>query len=237
MATEIDIYLLPGLDGTGKLFSPLLEALPKYFTVHVISYPVDEVLSYAELASLVREKLPRDRPFILLAESFSGPIAIEIASSHPSHLAAVVLSGTFVSYSVNPLLKFTSSLLGAYLFKLNPPHFIIRHFLLGPNRSKDLLETVISAIKEVSPKVLAGRLNSVFKVDARKALVVCRVPMLYMSASEDKLVGKGSIEEIESLRPEVKTVAIKAPHLLLQTEPVKAVEVISEFLQDSLLEE
>jgi len=41
------------MDGTGQLFEPLLEALPQPWSAHVVSYPVDKPLGYAELLPLV----------------------------------------------------------------------------------------------------------------------------------------------------------------------------------------
>ena len=72
------LVLLPGLDGTGLLFEPLLRALPKEIEATVIRYPGDQRLSYDELLEFLRDQLPRDTPFILLGESFSGPLAIRL---------------------------------------------------------------------------------------------------------------------------------------------------------------
>src|SRR5688500_10831267 len=101
--------MLPGLDGTGKLFQPLISALPKYLEPVVISYPQVVSLDYAALAELVRKQLPDDR-FVLLAESFSGPIALAASALKPEHLVAIVLCTTFVS-SPTPLPRWLSSLI------------------------------------------------------------------------------------------------------------------------------
>ena len=61
----------------------------------VIPFPTDEPLGYAELETLVRQALPADRRFVLLAESFSGPLAIRIGADPPRGLAGVILCGTF----------------------------------------------------------------------------------------------------------------------------------------------
>ena len=41
------------MDGTGRLFGPLLGALPDWLPARVVSYPLDEALGYAELLPLV----------------------------------------------------------------------------------------------------------------------------------------------------------------------------------------
>ncbi|WP_457676365.1 hypothetical protein [Thiolapillus sp.] len=38
------LVLLPGMDGSGLLFEPLLKAIPKGIAVRVISYPGNERL-------------------------------------------------------------------------------------------------------------------------------------------------------------------------------------------------
>jgi hypothetical protein len=89
------LVLLPGMDGTGRLFTGFRALLDPRFKVTVVSYPSDQPLGYSELEILVRSSLTENRPFVLLAESFSGPLAIPIAASLPSGLAGLVLCFTF----------------------------------------------------------------------------------------------------------------------------------------------
>ncbi len=94
------LVLLPGMDGTGVLFAPLLGELDPRISPWVVPYPADEPLSYDELLPLVRRALPSGEPFFLLAESFSGPLAIKLASEAPGNVRALVLVSTFIK---NPL--------------------------------------------------------------------------------------------------------------------------------------
>src|SRR4029453_9407851 len=93
------LVLLPGLDGTGELFAEFVAALRGH-EVHIVDYPRDRAMSYAALEELVRERLPREQDYFLLAESFSGPIGISIAASSPPHLKGLILCGSFAA---NPL--------------------------------------------------------------------------------------------------------------------------------------
>jgi pimeloyl-[acyl-carrier protein] methyl ester esterase len=70
------IVLLPGMDGTGALFEPLLGVIPACFSTQIVQYPPDRPLSYEQLLPLVREQVPVDRRLVLVAESFSGPLAL-----------------------------------------------------------------------------------------------------------------------------------------------------------------
>src|SRR5450631_2350467 len=89
------LVLLPGLDGTGSLFAPLIQELPEWMEPRVVVYPRDRCLGYADLDVLVNAALPVDRPYVLLGESFSGPIAIRVAAAQPAGLIGVILVCSF----------------------------------------------------------------------------------------------------------------------------------------------
>ena len=84
------LVLLPGLDGTGEQFAPLLRELPSTIAPVTVRYPVDRALGYEELLPLALEQLPADCPFVLVGESFSGPLAIRLAAQRPPGLRALV---------------------------------------------------------------------------------------------------------------------------------------------------
>ena len=85
------LILLPGLDGTGKRFADFIRVLMPGIDTQIVSYPTDLPLGYAELERRVCDELPGDRSFVLLGESFSGPIAIRIAVAPPPGLKGVIL--------------------------------------------------------------------------------------------------------------------------------------------------
>lgn len=57
--TPCVLVLLPGMDGTGELFAPLIEALRPDVTAVVVRYP-DLPLDYAAHTAFALERLPRD---------------------------------------------------------------------------------------------------------------------------------------------------------------------------------
>src|SRR4051794_30021183 len=152
------LVLLPGLDGTGLLFEPLLRVLPSHFAPLVISYPANEPLSYAQLLPLVRASLPVDEDYILLAESFSGPIAVELAASDPPRLKALILCATFLSNPACLSDKF-STLVRPIAFTLEFPEFVVRRYLLGRDAPAYLVEDFRRVSRSVSPEVLAFRMR------------------------------------------------------------------------------
>src|SRR5262245_11899688 len=94
------LLLLPGADGTGILFAPLLSALPPALQPLVVRYPPDQPLGYADLLPLVEEAVPASGDFLVLGESFSGPLALLLAARRPPGLRGVILCASFAR---NPL--------------------------------------------------------------------------------------------------------------------------------------
>jgi pimeloyl-[acyl-carrier protein] methyl ester esterase len=94
------LILLPGMDGTGELFTDLLEALPDEFETEAVRYPTDGCLSYAQRMPLVKSATTISKPFVLVAESFSTRLAIQYAATHPTNLKGLVICAGFVTSPV-----------------------------------------------------------------------------------------------------------------------------------------
>src|SRR5262245_21650925 len=124
----VALVLLPGMDGTGSLFSDFRSMLGTQSVV--IAYPPDRPLDYAQLQELVRSSLPAERPFVLLAESFSGPTAISLAANPPPQLTAVVLVCTFARLPLGALPSWLKRI-GASIPWWRIPVSIVSRFLLG----------------------------------------------------------------------------------------------------------
>src|SRR5262245_40814685 len=87
--------VLTGLDGGGELLGDFLAAMAPRFQAQALSYPRDPTLGYDELVEWVWPRLPVDEDFVLIGESFSGPIAIRLAARRPPRLAGLVLCASF----------------------------------------------------------------------------------------------------------------------------------------------
>src|SRR2546421_9918195 len=125
---EPTLVLLPGLDGTGDLFAPLLAALRPDVPTAVVRYP-DEPLDSAACEVIARAALPQNRPYVVLGESFSGPIAVAIAARAPPGLLGCILCASFVT-SPRAILRVIKPLLHVF-----PPQWIpeavAAHFFIG----------------------------------------------------------------------------------------------------------
>jgi pimeloyl-ACP methyl ester carboxylesterase len=219
--------LLPGLDGTGDLFRPLLEVIPPGLSTRVVAYPVDRALSYSDLLRVVEAQLEDEADVVLVAESFSGPLAIRYAAAHPERVRAVVLCASFVRSPVPRWLRVFCTPLA---FRFPPPAAALRWFMVGRGASASLVASVRAAIARVSPRVLVGRVREVINVDCVAALRECRAPVLYLAAMGDALVGRSAVATILAARRDVQVRRVEGPHLLLQREPRRAWREVEGFL-------
>ena len=220
------LVLLPGLDGTGELFAVFVAALRGH-EARIIDYPRDRALSYAALEDFVRERLPRDRDYFLLAESFSGPIGIAIAASSPPHLKGLILCGSFAS---NPLpdLAPLSTLFG-YLPAVRVPATWTAPWLYEGRETPELRRAHADAMAKVSREAIHARVSAVLAVDHRPMLARIKVPMLYLRATADRLIPEAAGRAIVESCPGTEWVEIDAPHFLLQTEPEASARAVEKF--------
>ncbi|MBI4238526.1 MAG: alpha/beta hydrolase [Deltaproteobacteria bacterium] len=225
------IVLLPGMDGTGVMFAPLVAALGPAVRVQVVSYPTTVPLDYAVLEVLVRAALPTDGPYILLGESFSGPIAVALAATAPPQLRGVILCCTFVR-NPRPLCAFLRALIKIVPFA-HVPRCILVHLLLGKYVTPALWAMLAQALEAVSPAVLRARLQAVRSVDVALQLKAIKVPVLLLRALHDRVVPRAASRLISLWCPHAKCVALDGPHLLLQVAPVVAARVVLEFVRDA----
>jgi pimeloyl-ACP methyl ester carboxylesterase len=226
------LVLLPGLDGTGKLFVDFVAALPDSCATTIVAYPSDRFLSYADLRAFVRAAVPQSERFVLVAESFSTPLAVWYAATNPPNLVAVVICAGFVGSPVHDWSGIVKALARPWLFSIKPPRPILEYFLLGQNAAPSLLQKLREALHGVSPHVLSGRLREVLDCDARENLRRTTVPLLYLEASNDRLLSASCKEEFSHIRPDVLFKSVSAPHLLLQREPQKAASIVMEFVDN-----
>jgi pimeloyl-ACP methyl ester carboxylesterase len=219
------------MDGTGQLFNDFVEALPNALEAVTVRYPTERCLSYSELENFVRAVCPTSGPFMLLAESFSTPLAIQYAAANPENLVGLVLCAGFATSPVRGWRQLLGRLLVPLLFRIPLPNLAAKLWLVGPDASPSLLAAVRSAVSSAQSKVLAARLRAVLGCDVRAELGQVVVPVLYIQASQDRLVKASCLEELRRIKPQIAVAVLDGPHLLLQREPRQAAEVVAGFAQ------
>ncbi len=221
------LILLPGMDGTGEHFAPLLHELGERLPFVVVRYP-DTPLDYAEYERIARAALPTGRPFVLLGESFSGPIALSIAAAAPRGLAGYVLCASFASCP-RLVLRLVRPFLGMLPLR-HTPTALTAHFLLGRFATPELRRANAAALRRVSPGTLSARLKAVADVDVSGKLREITVPGLYLRGTEDRLVPHAVCHHLLRHGSRLQVTDIEGPHFLLQVNPRAAARAISDFV-------
>jgi pimeloyl-[acyl-carrier protein] methyl ester esterase len=227
----LKILLLPGMDGTGDLFEWFIKALPEGFEALPVRYPRDRPLSYSELMRLVEEASPRES-FVLLAESFSTPLAIQYAATHPNRLKGLVLCAAFASSPISGLRKSVAKLFAPIMFQRNMPELAIRRWLVGADAPSSLIESVRAAIASVQASVLMRRMHGILACDVRADLQRLSMPVLYLQAAQDRVVHPSALVEILQTKPEIRVARLEGPHLLLQRNPHESAKIVAAFMRE-----
>jgi len=221
------LVLLPGLDGTGLMFEPFVRVLDG-FEPQVVRYPA-ALTSYPDCVAFARTQLPVGRPFLLLGESFSGPVAIALAAERPPGLAGLVLCSTFAR-NPRPALAWTVPILRA-LPPTRLPLPLLRRLILGRWVSGPLINLVRTMLPQVPMATLKARLLAVMAVDHTALLGQIQVPILALCASDDRLVPRSATDWIRAHWPNLDIVTFQGPHWLLQTRPEACAQALQAFAE------
>ncbi len=219
------------MDGTGRLFGPLVAALPRVVHAVPVTYPGDHSFGYRELLPLVGAH-SAGRAYVVLGESFSGPLALLHAATRPQNLQAVVLVASFAKNPTPRGLTPLLSALGAMPFRITAPKAIVRFLLTGFDAPTELVRDAADVMRRSAPGALAHRLRAVFDVDVRDQLSEVDVPVLYLLGTRDRLVGRRGLRCLRESLPNMQVMELDAPHLLLQRRPAEAAGAIVTFLRE-----
>ncbi len=219
------VIILPGLDGTGALVDAFCAAMPKPFEPVVLRYPV-ALTKYAELLAWVQAQLPVG-DFAIIAESFSGPLTIQLAADSGHQPKAVVFVAAFAK-SPRPIPRI-ALWLGRWLPVTSPSlAWLSQPLTMGRWANRAFLDQFSRALNGVPRRTLLQRLAAVRAVDVVGDLNRVSVPTLYLQALHDRLVPSSAAAPFRNVQ------AIDGPHFLLQANPTDAAAVIGQFLQDAL---
>lgn len=173
-------------------------------------------------------RLPANEPFVLIAESFSGPIALQAAAQRQTPEAVVLCA----SLAQSPLPRSLIGILrycGIAFGVKRPPRWLVRRYLLC-GADEEVVALFYRAIGEVSPRVLAGRFSVLLEFDEHFAPPTLKCPLLYLQAGKDRLVTARNFEILQRRYPEAHLETLESPHLILQVQPQASIRAISQFL-------
>lgn len=220
------LFLLPGLDGGASLARPFLDCLPPALAPAAIELPPDVRLAGSYLLGWVGERLPRDRPFFLLGQSFTASLAVALAHRHPVRGLILVTPTLFrrPRWGLAQALRFTPK----RLLRFRPPSFVFRWLLLGRDAPAELFATFDASVRAVSAAVLADRLRDLGELFALGSPPEPPCPILCLHAEQDRLL-TGPVPT--NATGSTRHVALAGPHLLLPRRPAAVAAEVVAFLE------
>lgn len=218
------LLLLPGMDGTGILFEPLLSELGGMDVVSVV-LPDHIPQDYESLAAYMALNLP-DEDFIIVAESFSGGIAAALSQQDIPQLKGIIFVASFLSAPKKRLARLASWLPIGFLAGLPFSGLVYRMFFLGRDAGREEISLFRRAVKAVPDPALKSRLRVI--AECRYDGFISSVPAVYIAASDDMLVSPGAVDNFKAAYPSVEVTEIKGPHFILQAQPEAGAAAIIE---------
>ncbi|WP_223789108.1 alpha/beta fold hydrolase [Marinicella meishanensis] len=218
------LVLIPGMDGTGELFGPLLAALPDQDCL-VLPLPATGPQDYATLVQKIHAELPTE-PCVLMGESFAGPIAAQLSAL--PQVQAVIFVATFLSAPSRLLLSLARWLPISGMMRMPGANGVLRVLMLGREASGPFLKQFKTVVEQVDDQTLKNRMVAMQKLDPKLARV--NKPAIYLQPAHDRLVPKSKAIAFKQHFPAIQIQAIAGPHFILQSKPNQAAALIEDFL-------
>lgn len=185
-ANRLPWLLLPGLDGSAELFDEFVQCRPRA-EVHLVRYPLDSTWQLDDYVAHAETAARAIGPCMVLAESFSGPIALRLARRCES-VAAIVWVASFLRCP-NPLLRSVPlDVVGARVQRWITSTPLVRLMCLDFDVTPTCVRTVQQVVRALPIEVLRSRLRLLRDLDPNGALDGLDKPWFALTASRDRLV-------------------------------------------------
>ena len=228
---EYKIVLLPGLDGTGRLFLPLLSCVDDPSSLLVVRYQ-DLPADLDQLTEQAEAMIPEGQAVILIAESFSSLVALRLLERGKLQIAGILFFAGFARAPC-PLLLNLARFVPATLIKIfstNP--LLVRLFFLTNKMPLSVFDLYLDVVRGLPSEVLKDRIRL---LHGAKNLPSIRtdIPFGQLRIRGDLLVSKRSTTDLRTLNPALFIWEVDGTHFFLQTNPEKSLQIIREFCQSA----
>lgn len=226
MSNAPRLVLLPGLNGDGGLFAPLLAELPAWLQVVVLPLPETGAQNHAGLAAALRPQLERlEGPLVLLGESFSGALAHRLCRELNQPPRGLILASSFLQ---RPRRLLPSGALMASLRGLLQRRWLIARFCADQHAAPALLDLISQQIRRLPGPLLVARLDALRRMQPQQAVVA--LPTLQLAARQDRLVSPAASRAVARHCSALQRMEINGPHFLLQCRPRDCAQAIEGFI-------
>ncbi len=230
------IFILPGLDGTGKLFDGVKNELERGGRkILIASYPSvmwekPDYINY--LTQFIKSNTEPGEQFALLAESFSGLFVPTLYKSFKSQISHLIFSASFVKNPV--LLPSALKVINKALKISKLPTMATQLAMLGANPTPELVTLYNSIMKDLNDDVLKSRIDLCLGIDNKdiiyNSFTNIETPILYLQSRFDTVILPYCLKDLEKINPHTQSKVFNTAHMVLQSSPVLASETINNFL-------
>jgi pimeloyl-ACP methyl ester carboxylesterase len=210
------------MDGTGKLFDPLINLLPETIDREVIPLSSLNEGDAKSQADEIAELLGEGR-YVIFAESYSGAIAYQLCQNSTLNIKHVIFAASFLSRP-SYISKF-GYLAPVSIIRFNlVPKFLLSWLFFGSPNRIELVKLFLVSLQLVSNKTLKSRLRNIASLSEPTNII--KIPCTYIQANKDLLVSKKAVASFQKLCVNLRIEQIKGGHFIAQSNPQKCVEVI-----------
>ncbi|MDO3388228.1 alpha/beta hydrolase [Gilvimarinus sp. SDUM040013] len=221
------LVLLPGMDGTGDLFAPLLAELPQKYCTEVVSLNSLSAESYDGQVRLLVEKLWNNEPKVLVAESYSGPLALQLCQQLPNCVTAVIFIASFTG-PPSPYSKHSHKIpLG--LMSSGPVSRVVLNYLgFDRKATQDQLSRVFQSVEKTGMPKMRQRLRNISRLTNLNVSV--NVPALYIRPKNDRFVSLDTVRQVATTFSSTEVVELQRGHFIGQHSAKECAGQIDRFL-------
>jgi 3-oxoadipate enol-lactonase len=186
------VVLVPGVDGTGRLFYQQVPRLSERHTVATYALrdgaPSMESL-VADLARVVECAAPTGGRAIVVGESFGGTLALSFALAHPERVAGLVVLNSFPYFAPQSRLVLAIALLSALPWgAMSVVRRLTAHRLHSRHTHRAEVRRFLELSADTTHRGYVGRLRLLRGYDVRERLKEIGVPTLFLAGELDRLV-------------------------------------------------
>jgi pimeloyl-ACP methyl ester carboxylesterase len=186
------VVLVPGMDGTGRLFyrqTPRLARSYRVATYMLRDTATSMATLVADLVRVIETVAPVERRAIVIGESFGGALALSLALTEPERVRALVILNSFPYFAPQFRLR-----LAIYGLKTMPwgAMALVRRLtafrLHSRHTHRQEIRRFLQLTAQASREGYLSRLRLLTRYDVRERLHELRHATLFLAAEQDRLV-------------------------------------------------
>lgn len=210
------LVLVPGIDGTGKLFYRQIPRLEERFTVTPVRLR-DEAQTMDDLVADLHDEIVRvaadGRRVSLLGESFGGALTLSYAVRHPERVERLVILNSFAHFGSPARLWLGYQLLRAAPWgMMRVVRQLNAHRMHSPHTERDEIKRFHDLMRAATRTGYLSRMRILRDYDIREQLRSIEAPVLYLAADRDTLVPSVEQARLMGERTPAATVRILEGH-------------------------